>query len=628
MSRDVAVDALRRTEQDRKWPIKVEDVDEFLKYVRVEPLRTVLQLPGATAEEVSTDVLEITVRAPTPRDAVMLSSAMATAFSRFYGKVSHETAKRSRELMESDLTEVKKDLETARAALDQFVRTNGVANLRAQQESAVQLYGTVTSQYEQAVAASAESDLQVAAVRNEFEHNADLGTYTTTNPYIQSLQANLADMESQLEVALSRYREAHPRVQELRSSISDLQSRLDQQMAILGTQTGAGGSRPAREETLLRLIQLEGQAKGASARVERLREAVGRQGAEIDRVAGLASGYERLTSDHDLYLQQYNTLQASLRDARFAEHETGTTGAVQVIDEPRRARGPVGISKFLLVLYAALLAIVLGSVALIGMDYLDTRVRTSGDVERLLEIPVAAVIPELEGAPRDLCRLTYADPLSPAAEAYRFLRTDLIVTAEEKGLKALMAAGVRPGQGVTTTITNLAIAMAQSGKTTVLIDADLRRPSLHDVFGIPNRVGLTNVLGGEAEPVEVMQKTDIENLAVIPAGPLPTNPSELLGSARMLGLIQTLKTHVDYVLFDTPPASAFTDAAVLSSVVDGVILVVRAHESPTGAERQVRTLFEKAKANLVGVVLNGVAARDLDSYVFHTEYQPLAPPPA
>ena len=622
-SLEVAGMALDKTKTTRKWDITNDDL--IRRYVTVRPMQTVLSVPGGTAEEVSTDVLQIGVRSPYPKDAVALSRAMAEAFQEYYGKLTHESATKSTKLIESDLAAVQRDLTDVRAALDTFVRQNSIAELKSQQQAAVTLQGQIQAQYDEATAAASEAEQTAAALRQSFKGNKDFEAFSTTNPYISNLQANLAQKQGELEVAISKYRDAHPVVQGLRTAVAELQKQLDEQLRLMATQVNAGGSRPGREEAVVRMFQAEGQAMGSRARANQLRTAVDQQNAEISRLSTLSSKYEQLTSDQELYLQEYGTLQNSLRQAKFAEMETDSTGAILIIDRAADAT-PVGGNRLLIVFYAFILATVLGSAILIGVDYMDTRVRTSSDAEKLLQIPVAAMIPQLEGSPRDLARLTYIDPLSPASEAYRFLRTDLLFTAEEKGLKTLMVAGIRPGQGATTPLSNLAIAIAQSGKTTVLIDADLRRPSLHEIFGVSNKVGLTNALGGEAEAAEVMQKTDIENLAIIPAGPLPSNPSELLGSSRLLGLIETLKAHVDYVLFDTPPASAFSDAAVLSSHVDGVLFVIRAEESPTGAEHHVKTLFEKAKANVIGVVLNGVSVSQLDTYGFQVEYQPLAPP--
>ncbi|MHB1189559.1 MAG: tyrosine-protein kinase family protein, partial [Armatimonadota bacterium] len=181
-------------------------------------------------------------------------------------------------------------------------------------------------------------------------------------------------------------------------------------------------------------------------------------------------------------------------------------------------------------------------------------------------------------------------------------------------------------QGGTNTVANLAISLAQDGKRVVVVDADMRRPSLHRIFKAENGIGLANVLANEVDIDEVLRATEVDNLLFVPAGPPPSNPSELLGSGRMRGVTQWLAEHADFVLFDTPSAVAFTDAVVLSRVVDGVLLVVRAQQVPRGAELQVRNLLNKANANILGVVLNDVQPEMVDSCYYHSHYYPNVEP--
>jgi capsular exopolysaccharide synthesis family protein len=228
----------------------------------------------------------------------------------------------------------------------------------------------------------------------------------------------------------------------------------------------------------------------------------------------------------------------------------------------------------------------------------------------------------MDSADSGLARVTHTDPLSPLSEAYRFLRTDLLLSTQATDAKAIMVATAKPGQGGTSTVANLGISLAMDGKRVMLIDADMRRPSLHRIFKVANDLGLSNVLANEKDFEEVVLATEVDNLLLIPAGPTPSNPSELLGSPRMRSLVHKLVEHSDYVLFDTPSAIAFTDAVVLSQVVDGVILVVRAQQVPRGAELQVRNLLNKANANILGVVLNDVQPDTVDSYYYHSHYYP------
>lgn len=203
------------------------------------------------------------------------------------------------------------------------------------------------------------------------------------------------------------------------------------------------------------------------------------------------------------------------------------------------------------------------------------------------------------------------DPRSPAAEAFRTLRVNIQFASPDHPLRTILATSTSPEDGKSTTIANLAIALAETGATTLLVDADLRRPSLHTLFGAPNDAGLTSLMltaatpGATAiDPASVpLQETAIPNLRLLTSGPAPPNPAELLASRRMADLLTLLAGQATYVLFDTPPVIAVADAAVLAPRVDGVLLVVRAGKTRRDLAVKARKALEQVKANIVGVVL-------------------------
>ena len=205
--------------------------------------------------------------------------------------------------------------------------------------------------------------------------------------------------------------------------------------------------------------------------------------------------------------------------------------------------------------------------------------------------------------------ITLTDPTSSVAEAFRTLRTNLEFSSLDNPVKTLVVTSASPGEGKSTTLANLAITTAQAEKKVYLVDCDLRRPSLHRLFGMANDVGLTNMIRDEAlRDTPPLQETQVPGLWLLPSGPLPPNPSELLGSKRMEEIIAKLKDQADIVLFDAPPGTVVTDAAVLASKVDGVLLVFSAGRTKRDHAQKAKALMEKVNARLVGVVLNNVRA--------------------
>jgi non-specific protein-tyrosine kinase len=204
----------------------------------------------------------------------------------------------------------------------------------------------------------------------------------------------------------------------------------------------------------------------------------------------------------------------------------------------------------------------------------------------------------------DSALVALRDPRSPAAEAYRTLRTNIQFSSLDKPLQTLLATSTVPDEGKSTTLANLAVTMAQAEQRVILVDCDLRRPTIHTLFNLPNDMGLTSMILANDDSMLPLQQTGVPGLQVLTSGPQPPRPADILGSRRMEAIIERLRAEADVVLFDTPPVIAVTDAAVLATRVDGVLLVLKANHTTRDHARQAREMLERGKANVVGVVLN------------------------
>ena len=201
--------------------------------------------------------------------------------------------------------------------------------------------------------------------------------------------------------------------------------------------------------------------------------------------------------------------------------------------------------------------------------------------------------------------ITLTNPRSPAAEAYRTLRTNLTFAALDEPIETLVVTSATPGEDRSTVVANLAVTMAQGERRIILVDGDLHRPELHEIFGVANDRGLTTMIVEEAALDDPpLMDVGVDNLWLVPSGPLPPNPADILGSRKMEAAIATLKSRADVVLFDAPPVIAVTDAAVLGTKVDGVLLVVRAGRTRREHAQRAKELLERAHVRIVGAVLN------------------------
>lgn len=212
--------------------------------------------------------------------------------------------------------------------------------------------------------------------------------------------------------------------------------------------------------------------------------------------------------------------------------------------------------------------------------------------------------------------ITLQDPRSRAAEAYRTLRTNLTFAGLDKPIKTLVVTSAALGDTKSTALANLAVTLAQGERRVILVDADLRRPGLHNIFGTSNDRGLTTMfVEREALDTPPLVETGVENLRLLPSGPLPPNPADLMGSGRMEEIISTLSSQADVVLFDAPPVVAVTDATVLGTKVDGVLLVLSAGHTRRDQAQRARELLERVHVRIVGAVLTNAAVdSSMDSY--------------
>ena len=217
--------------------------------------------------------------------------------------------------------------------------------------------------------------------------------------------------------------------------------------------------------------------------------------------------------------------------------------------------------------------------------------------------------------------IVHTDPKSPISESYRVLRTNIQFASVDKPIKTIAVTSSSPGEGKTTTISNLAITFAQSGSKVLLIDADLRKPRIHKVFHLPNNEGMTTILAQHIDYSACVNGCSIDNLYILTSGPVPPNPSEILSSNAMKKFIETLKNDFDIILIDAPPVGVVTDGAILSTIVDGTILVVSSGDVEIEAAQRAKDLLEKVNANILGVVLNRVTKNNQGgSYSYYYYY--------
>jgi succinoglycan biosynthesis transport protein ExoP len=583
-----------------------------------------------SAEPGEGSIIRISALARTSEGAVSLANALAHQFAEYYQDLAGYQARQNLKFLEGALTDAETKLETARTNLQALKGKQGEAALPvgSSENPFLSQFYSLRAEIDETSSRLREVEGRLGAIREELAQQTptkQTETRTTDNPVTRSMLDDLARLERDLLVAQTRYTDKHRKVVDLKAQIADLKARIEREGGTMVTQRTVTAN-PVYERLREQIVELRTEKEALNAKLASLSKSMTENERRAGRLADSSVALVAKSVEYDNAQARYNQVKELLDAARLEERLSSRSGELQVVDEAKSAAGPVtksGPSVVQLLVLGIALSLFLGVGTAVMLAFLDTRIFERGDLQRGLDLPVATVVPALIGGTpsgSSLARITELQPLSAHAEAYRYLRAQLLYRNGQSPMRTLLIATARPGQGGSTTAVNLALSLAEVDERVVLIDADLRRPSLHRVFGQDNDAGLTTVLSNGGDASRALRQTTVPNMLLLPAGPPAPNPAALLTSARMRQLLGQLRAHCDYVIIDTPSAGAFADAVMMAPLVDGVILVSRANQSLRETEQHIKELLRTVGANVIGAVLNDAPTERVDSYRFHTHY--------
>jgi succinoglycan biosynthesis transport protein ExoP len=585
-------------------PIDMEEAERYVSYVKelskdlmVEPVVEKRMGYGRDA----TRLMEIRYRHPNPRLAAKVVNTIADVLVLSNLEKKAEKSVSTGDFLQKRIAELQAQIRTGEERLLNYAKSNEILSLEASQNTVVERLIGLNRQLLEAEneRKMAESGYQAALAPGAAVALAE----ENMSKQITDLKTRLADLRQQRAQLLVENTEKWPAVREISQQIAVLESEVQ---GVINRSTAVG------------LTNLETRYRQASARERSVRTAFNEQRGKTLTQNEAAVNYRIIQQEIETNKGLLNGLLQSYKENDVIL--AGVHNNVHVIDYATTPSKPIG-PKRLQGLAVALLLSLSGGVGLaLLLEYFNDTVRSTDEVEALLHLPALAAIPIAKGLRERNGRaalLLNSDARSSTAEAYRQLRTAVLLSTPGRAPKTLLVTSSMPEEGKTTTTVNLAISLAQTKASVLIIDADLRRPRLHSIFEVSNRSGLSTYLSSEMSESDLqtlVRYIPASNLSVLTSGPIPPNPAELLGSEQMRHLLFTLASDFTHIIIDSAPAASFTDAVVLSSLVDATLLVVKSGGAPRSALRRSQHLLASAGTKIIGVILNQVDARAHEYY--------------
>jgi capsular exopolysaccharide synthesis family protein len=524
--------------------------------------------------------------------------------------------------LSAELEELRIKVEKSEDARIAYERANQIWQIDEKQDITTQKLADLSKAVTDAQTDAAQKE---ALYRIAVSGNVDALPAARGNEVISGLVKRKSDLDEQYAEALDQYGPNYPKVLRLAAQ----QKEVDDNLA-------------SARKTMVESVEIEFNT--AKSHVELLQEALDKQKAEANDLAEKLVQYHILQHDAESNKQLYDGLLQKLKEATITVGLRSNN--IRIVDPALAATSPSRPQKARNIFLACLVGLVGGIGLALFREYLDNTVKSPDDIEALTGLPSLAVVPSLPGLPNTQGRLSrlaretgpqsasgprvellsYIQPKSQISEAFRALRTSLLLSQADHPPQVILVTSALPREGKTTAAVNLAVTLAQLGDRTLLMDSDLRKPGIRRALNLTGgkEVGLSSYLAGVSTLDEVMiPHPTINNLVALTTGPVPPSPADLLSSHRMREAITDLRHRFKFVVIDSPPVMAATDAVILSALTDGVLLVVRSGETPKEAFTRTRDLLAAVKCRLLGVVLNAVDSSAPD-YYYSYRYYPYA----
>lgn len=601
-----------------------------------------LEIEGIPA----TDILQVSYKNPDPVRAAAVVNELMNLYLQNNIINNRAAARAAREFIEKQLPRTETAVRQKEAALRSFKEQNDIVDLAGESQSAVRIIGSLDSQISDSQAQLARANTRTAELRNRVGMNSQAAVDANSlsqSPGVQNALQQYQQLQSELSLLRTRYQEAHPAIADLKDREASLRAILgDRVQQIVGSGQGqtttnknlqVGRTRQGLTESLVD-AEVERLATAKQVAALSSQRALYKQRASV--LPRLEQVQSELVQDLDVARSTYSDLLRRLQEVRVTENQT--VGNARIIESASVPGGPVSPRPAFNLALGGLVGLLLAAATAVILEARDTSIKNVKEARKRFEYPLLGTIPTFNESdsvsPRSrnlgwiVPEIPVRDlPRSAISESYRMLQTNLRFLSSDREMRAIVVTSSVPREGKSTISANLAATMAQAGRRVLLIDADMRRSSQHQIWDVPNTAGLSNVLVGQAE-LRAVIRPGVENLDILTAGVLPPNPCALLDSERMAAFVETLSDQYDAVIIDTPPLVIAADALILGKMADGILMVARPGVVDSASATSSKEVLEQSGQNILGLVVNGViSTNEPNSYQYakyHARYYAVA----
>jgi succinoglycan biosynthesis transport protein ExoP len=582
LSKDLSENLPKDSPSDKDSPEAKKEVvviSQLISRLNIEPVR-------------NTRLVRINFDSYYPELSSQVANAVATNYIKLNLESRFNATEQAKQQLNQQLEVMRAKVESADEDLQTFGAKHGFVFLDDKERNVTMQRLNDLNE----ALAKAESERMAKEALYRQTKKGELGSISSVleNKLIQELKQNYLQLEVQYSKLAETFKPEYPEMVRLKRQMETIQRRLNIEYSSYINAVKNEYEFCLRKESLVRSAFEQQKTIVAEMQQKGIQYNILKREAETNR---------------DLYK---NLLQR-MKEAGI---QAGITASnIRVVDQAEIPAAPYKPNIPRKILWAVVIGLLLGVGLAFFFEYLDNTVKTSDDIEQLIRLPSFGMIPEISNEKRKKLErgdiypvelVTFGHPRSIQSEAYRNIRTSILLSFSERPPKSLVVSSPSPMEGKTTTAVNMAIAFSQTGSPVLIIDGDMRRPRIHKIFNGHNGVGLSSFLTGNAELKSVIKTSSIPNVYYIPSGPIPPNPSELLGSNLFKNMMQFLGKSFDQIIFDAPPVLSFVDSLILSNCVDGVVLVVLSGKTPREALRQSKNALLQVNAKILGVVVNRV----------------------